>query len=826
MENKGRILAVDDTPASLRLLTEILKEDGYEVRSAINGELALESAFSCTPELVLLDVCMPEMDGFEVCRRLLAQPETSDLLIIFISALSEPIEKLLGFQLGAVDFITKPYHREELLARVRTHLELYRLRNRLEEEVEARTKQLRESEERYRMIFKNSPVGIYRSTLDGRFLEANPALAKMLGYDSPEDLIREVNDIAAQIYVHPGDRRTFVSRQLGSSDSNCSLNNFRRKDGSEFIANLYQKAIRNIDGRPVFLEGIAEDVSERYKAEEQLRIAATAFEVQDAIMITDADQLILRVNRAFTEITGYAPEDVVGRTPKLLQSGRHGPDFYQSMWEAILNEGFWQSEIWNRRKSGALYPGWLNITAVRNEDGETSHYVGMLIDITARKAAEKEIEQLAFYDPLTRLPNRRLLQDRLHHALSGSYRSQRKAALLFIDLDNFKTLNDTCGHDTGDQLLIMVAERLATCVRDGDTISRLGGDEFVIILENLGITLEESSAQAKKVGEHILSALNKPYLIAGQIFRSTPSIGITLFSEIANTVEDILKQADIAMYEAKSAGRNTLRFFDPVMQTALTARANLEAELRQGIQNCQFVLYYQAQADAANRIISAEALLRWEHPLHGLMSPAQFISLAEETGLILPLGLWVLETACAQLKAWMDNPLTCTLQVAINVSARQFRQADFVDQVSRILQNSGAPPNHLKIELTESLVLEDIEDSISKMEALKQMGLSFSMDDFGTGYSSLAYLTKLPLDQLKIDQSFIRHLPDNANDAVVVQTIISLARSLGLNVIAEGVETETQLKFLVDNGCPCYQGYLLSEPVALAQFERMLAAGL
>ncbi|MDO8458586.1 MAG: EAL domain-containing protein [Burkholderiaceae bacterium] len=439
-----------------------------------------------------------------------------------------------------------------------------------------------------------------------------------------------------------------------------------------------------------------------------------------------------------------------------------------------------------------------------------------------REAGEKRIEHLAFYDPLTDLPNRRLLMDRLQQAMSGSARSRHVGALLFIDLDNFKLLNDTCGHDVGDRLLIEVARRLGTCVRDGDTISRLGGDEFVVMLEVLSESASEAAAQAKGVAGKILAALNQPYAIAGRLHHSTPSIGATLFAGTENSVEELLKQADIAMYQAKSAGRNTLRFFDPDMQATLADRADLEAALRLGLQGGQFALHYQAQVHGQRGVVGAEALLRWQHPTRGMVSPAQFIPLAEETGLILPIGQWVLEEACARLAAWSREGHYRDLSLAVNVSARQFRQVDFVDRVRHALKHTGAPATRLKLELTESLVLDNVDDTIAKMHVLKQLGVSFSMDDFGTGYSSLSYLTRLPLDQLKIDQSFVQHLPGNPTDAVVAQAIITLAQSLGLEIIAEGVETEAQRQFLALHGCPTYQGYLFSKPVALADFEALV----
>jgi len=562
--------------------------------------------------------------------------------------------------------------------------------------------------------------------------------------------------------------------------------------------------------------------AEHSRAEEQIQIAATAFEAQEGIVITDAKQVILRVNRAFTDITGYTSDEVIGSTPRLLRSGHHDAAYYRTMWNRIHADGSWQGEIWNRRKDGDLYPEWLNITAVKNAKGDVTHYVGTMIDITERKEAERKIEHLAFYDLLTGLPNRRLFVDRLQQAMAGSARSRRMGALLFIDLDNFKIVNDTCGHDVGDRLLIEVARRLDTCVRDGDTISRLGGDEFVAMLEDLSEQPQEAAAQARIVASKVLETLNLPYAIAGRVHHSTPSIGATLFVGNEDSVDELLKQADIAMYQAKSAGRNTLRFFDPEMQAAVAARASLEADLRQGIEGREFVLHYQPQVDGDRRIIGAESLLRWQHPGRGMISPAQFIPLAEETGLILPIGQWVLEEACARLADWSRDEARRDLILAVNVSARQFRQPDFVARVRLALDKACAPAARLKLELTESLVLDNVEDTIEKMGALKELGVGFSMDDFGTGYSSLSYLTRLPLDQLKIDQSFVRKLPESATDAVVVQSIITLAESLGIAVIAEGVETETQRLFLERHGCPIYQGYLFSKPVALADFEALL----
>ena len=562
-------------------------------------------------------------------------------------------------------------------------------------------------------------------------------------------------------------------------------------------------------------------VEQRQSELHDAQLRALAFEAQEGIVITDAHKAVLKVNRAFTAITGYASEDALGKTLRLLQAGYESAAEGNAVLAGIAREGCWQGEVCNRRKSGERYPAWTSITAVKDARGSVTNYVVTMTDITVRKAAEQKIEQLAYYDALTQLPNRRRLMDRLQQALRNSAVTRRKGALLFIDLDNFKILNDTIGHDVGDRLLCKVAQRLTSSARDGDTIARLGGDEFVVMLEELSESAEEAAGQAKRVGEQIMLALNRPYMLDGRVHYSTPSIGVALFSEADSSVEELLKQADIAMYQAKYAGRNALRFFDPDMQSALAARANLERALRRAIQERQFALHYQPQVDTRRGIIGAEALLRWLHPERGPLLPAQFIALAEETGLILAIGQWVLESACAQLSAWAAVPHAQDLYIAVNVSALQFRQADFVEQVCRALRNAGAAPQRLRLEITEQMVLADFEDTITKIRALRQLGVGFAMDDFGTGFSSLSSLSRLPLDQLKIDQSFVRNLPDSPHDAMVVQTIIAMARSLGRSVIAEGVESEAQREFLQRHGCPTYQGYLFGQPVDAVAFERV-----
>jgi len=554
----------------------------------------------------------------------------------------------------------------------------------------------------------------------------------------------------------------------------------------------------------------------------ELRIAATAFESQEGIVVLDSAHHILRVNRAFSRITGYPAEFAIGKDPRELKLDMQRITDYAEMWDAVEANGAWEGETLIQSVDGRLFPIHLAISAVKDQEGKLKNYVASFIDISLLKAAAEEIERLAFYDALTGLPNRRLLQDRLKHALAISARSGRPGALLFIDLDNFKILNDTLGHDMGDLLLQQVARRLSSSVREGDTVARLGGDEFVVMLSELGDDRLNALTQTEIVANKILAMLTRPYLLKEHEYRNSPSIGAVLFRDHELDIEALLKQADIAMYQAKKAGKNTVRFFDPQMQANINARMQLEADLHRALAENRFVLHYQPQVGKNGVVFGAEALIRCQHPQSGLIPPKDFIALAEEIGLISQIGAWVLETACRQLKKWEADPTTRQLQLAVNVSPRQFRQADFVDSVVRILREIAIEPSRLKLELTESLVLDDIEDTIVKMQALRGFGVSFSMDDFGTGNSSLSNLRKLPIAQLKIDQSFVRDILDNPDDTVIVQTIIAMAKNLGMEVIAEGVETGEQQSFLERHGCDAFQGYWFGKPMPVADFERML----
>jgi diguanylate cyclase (GGDEF)-like protein len=492
--------------------------------------------------------------------------------------------------------------------------------------------------------------------------------------------------------------------------------------------------------------------------------------------------------------------------------GMNGIELTRLLLQA-LPHGTWAGEIWNRRKSGEEYPQWITITAVMDAAGQVTHYVGAFSDISAHKASLDMIQNLAYFDPLTRLPNRHLLMDRLAQAVASGNRHRRLSALLFLDLDDFKTLNDSVGHYQGDLLLAQVAQRLNSCVRDGDTVARLGGDEFVVLLEDLSEDESDAAGEAQAVGEKIRLALSQIYQLDHHAYHCTSSMGVTLFGGGAfEAADEPLKRADQAMYQAKAAGRNTLRFFDPQMQADAASRTEMLVDLREALQGGQFLLHYQPQVASGRGLIGAEALVRWQHPRRGLMLPGEFIGLAEETGLILPLGLWVLDAACKQLACWSTQPDMAHLTLAVNVSARQFHEAEFVAQVLSVLAATGANPDQLKLELTESLLIADVEGVIAKMSALKRLGVRLSLDDFGTGYSSLTYLKRLPLDQIKIDQSFVRELLTDPNDAAMAHTIVTLGHSLQMEVIAEGVESAEQHDVLSAMGCDAFQGYYFGRP--------------
>jgi diguanylate cyclase (GGDEF)-like protein/PAS domain S-box-containing protein len=535
------------------------------------------------------------------------------------------------------------------------------------------------------------------------------------------------------------------------------------------------------------------------------------------ILITDLEGRIEYVNAACARDTGYARNELIGANPRVLKSGKTQQSAYRELWAALTRGDQWEGELVNQRKGGEEYIAWAIIAPVRDANGKVSHYLAVMQDITDKKRAEAEIHNLAYYDPLTNLPNRRLLLDRLGQALLASKRRMTHGAILILDIDHFKNLNDSRGHDVGDRLIQDVAIRLVESVRQEDTVARPGGDEFAVIIEGLSENEATAALEAESIAEKARRDIGRSYTLdsSGMPYEISASMGITLFQGTEVGVDTLMKQADVALYQAKSAGRDRLRFFNQAMQAAVDVRATLENALRHAVENDELRLFYQAQVDADHRVVGAEALLRWLHPSQGMISPGYFIPLAEETGLILPIGDWVIAQACAQLRAWSEDPATRDLQLAINISGHQIRQPDFTRQVARRIVDSGIEPSRLKLELTESVVLDNVDEVIQRMQELKALGVAFSLDDFGTGYSSLSYLKRLPLDQVKIDQSFVRDLTDDSNDATIVRAILAMSQSLGLEAIAEGVETTTQCDFLTTCGCRAFQGYLFGRPMPI-----------
>ncbi len=679
------------------------------------------------------------------------------------------------------------------------------------------SKRVQREMELMQFITDHLAEGVSLSDERGRLLYVNKAFADSLGYAEDVVLSMRIGDFDPNYREESWPRHWEDLKRKGSLTFET---NHRTRGGEIIPVEVAANYIRY--GGQEYNCAYVRYIATRKTLEREVRIAATAFESQVGMLITDENANILRVNGAFTRITGYSAAEVIGRNPRILHSGRQSPDFYKALWQGVEDSGYWSGELWNRRKNGELFAEHLTITAVKDGDGLVTNYVGSLSDITLAKRTEEEIQRLVLYDPLTNLPNRRMLMDRLQVALAAAARTGSAGALLCIDLDNFEIVNDTRGHAVGDWLLQQVGNRLASEVREDDTVARLGGDEFVVMLQNLGATQADASERAAAVAEKIIESLAEPLVLAESRFLCTPSIGVTLFQDGRTPPEELLKQADIAMYEAKKAGRNTRKFYDQKVQEAITARVTLEAELRRAIEANEFALHYQVKVDRRGQPVGAEALIRWCHPVRGIVSPAQFIPLLEETGLIIPAGLWILDTACRQLKCWEAGNETRDFVLAINVSAKQFHQPDFVDQVRKAVARHAIDPQRLELEITESVLLDDTEAVIAAMQALRQYGVRLALDDFGTGYSSLNYLRKLPLNVMKIDQSFVQELGPDTSEGAIVQAIIAMAKILDLVVVAEGVETRSQKQCLDDWGCARYQGYLFGRPMPIEQFEASL----
>nr|CRH06851.1 putative Diguanylate cyclase/phosphodiesterase with PAS/PAC sensors [Candidatus Magnetococcus massalia] len=681
---------------------------------------------------------------------------------------------------------------------------------------------MRENDSRFHALVESINAAVYRceATADRRLVYASNAMTRVTGY-SMEEMTAE-GAFSLQRIIHEEDLEQVEEAINGSLKSGQPYRvqyRIRHKEGKLVWINDRAQPVQNPMGGGVWFDGAVCDVTESQEREQQLELAKRVIlTVSEAIVITDAQGSILDVNPSFERITGYMRQEVLGKDPGVTKSGRHDVAFYKKMWDQLIEEGYWQGEIWDRRKNGEVFPKWLTINAIRDKRREVTHYVGVFTDISREKSTEAQLERLAFYDPLTQLPNRVLFRDRLSHEIGLSERAGKILVLLLIDLDRFKIINDTLGHGVGDGLLVQVSNRLVACVRKSDTVARLGGDEFGIILPGV-----EKPEDAAIVAETIISQLQMPFVLEGNEAFIGGSIGIAIHPQDGENYETLTMNADAAMYKAKESGKGNYKFFTPDMNDQNAHRLQLEADLRRAIDGNELEVYYQPKMDAqSGQIMGMEALVRWNHPERGLVSPGDFIPLAEETGLIVALGEYVLTQACLCVRSWWDEGLP-KLRVAVNLSARQFDEENMIEKVQEVLQSTGLPPQGLELEITESIAMHDVERAIEKVRGLRELGVRISIDDFGTGYSSLSYLKQFPLHALKIDRSFVQDMQDE-DDATIVSSIISLAKSMHLGVVAEGVENTEQLDFLKGRDCNQVQGFFFSKPLAAEAFRQLLVS--
>lgn len=735
------------------------------------------------------------------------------------SCWSQPIKNSKGEMLGTFAI----YHRQPAQPTNSeiTLIENYAILAQLVIEHNLADTALKESEERLRFVLEASELGLWDWKIDTNEVERNSVWAEMLGYS-----YKEIKHTPQQWtdFIYPDDREKVWQSIQNTLDGRSSIHKLEyrmmHKNGSlRWILDQAKVVQRGKDGRPLRMCGTHADITERKTAEAELRIAATAFESQEGMIVTNAENVIIKINKAFTHITGYTAEEAVGQSPQhLLRSDRQDTAFYTAMWNSIRHTEAWQGEIWNRRKNGEVYPEWLTITVVKGADGTTTHYVATLTDITERKTAEEKIKQLAFYDPLTMLPNRRLLMERLRHSIDLERREGKQLALLMLDLDRFKAVNDNLGHLAGDELLQQVATRIRARLREVDLVARLGGDEFIVLLGD--ITQPENAA---RIAEDIVADLSKPFQLSQcDDVKIGVSIGISLYPQHGESPEILMSNADSALYQAKAGGRGCFAYFSEELTIAARERITLEARLRQAIDQLELRVFYQPQIDiASGRIVGAEALVRWQNPTEGLIFPGHFIPVAEESDLIIDIGAWVLRETCRQGKQWLDEGLP-PLTLSINVSPHQFHRQDINALVTAVLSETGYPANRLKLEITESGLMENQDKAMTILNSLRAQGIRLAIDDFGTGYSSLAYLKYFPLDVLKIDKSFIDDIPFLQGDMEITATIIAMAHTLGFKVSAEGVETPEQLAFLQAKGCDSYQGHLYSRALVPEAFAELL----
>ncbi|MEO5364904.1 MAG: EAL domain-containing protein [Magnetococcus sp. WYHC-3] len=653
-----------------------------------------------------------------------------------------------------------------------------------------------------------------------RTLLSDPGVGELLVvmHSQSHDVVESSLQAGAIDLIYKDDPKNVFLMRVGSIRRYIEARQFQRQQDQRIRAELEERVSARTGELLAKNAQLEREIGERIRVESNLRLLAKVFEcASEAIVITDMSGVILDVNAAFTAITGYERHEALGHTPRIMKSGRHDKDFYHALWQTVLDKGVWRGEIWDRRKNGEIYPKWLTINMVRNDAQQPVNMVAIFNDISESKATEERLERLAYFDALTNLPNRFFFKTRLDHDMLSARRNQRLLALLFVDLDRFKTVNDTLGHSAGDLLLQHVAERIGASVRVTDTVARLGGDEFTVILTDI-----HTDQDVAHVAQKILDSLLRPLDLLGHEIFVGASIGIAMFPADGEDHDTLTKNADVAMYQAKEAGRGVYRFFSPDMHAETSKKLALEGQLRRAIDNDELLLHYQPKLElASGRVLGMEALVRWRRSASVMVSPAEFIPLAEETGLSLALGDWVLTEACRQTQQWRLEGLG-DLRVAVNLSAREFHQPDLLERLEGHLRRSGLPARCLEIEITEGTALTELDWAVTVMNGMRSMGIHVAMDDFGTGYSSLSYLKRLPIDVIKIDRSFVGDLPADRVDSAIIAAIITMSRQMDLAVVAEGVESEAQFEFLRQVGCTQIQGYLISRPLEAAAFARFV----
>ena len=802
-----RVLLIEDSASDAGLLLRQLHKAGLDVQhTRVENAQDLLSALRLQDwDVVISDYHLPQFDAEAALR--IVKDHDADLPCIVVSGTVGEDTAVRMMKSGAHDYLLK-----DKLARLVPAIQREQTEAQIRRERRTALAALEASEERYRRLVDYATDAIFLHDLEGRILDVNDHACISLGYTRAELLHKTVNEFVVRV---PDSSSTHIWQDLSPGTPVNVPAIHRTKDGSLFPVETRLMQFHS-KGQPLVL-AVARDISERKRTEEQLRLSAEVFEYsREAILITNRVGRIISINRAFAEMTGYAQTEILGKTMRDLSSSRQDVAFIQQMGDSIRQSGHWSGEFWGRKKDGVIFPVLLSMVLVKDTNGQTRHYICVANDISEFKYAEQRIYYLAHFDVLTDLPNRAMLREWMTSALSQAHYNHEEMAVLFVDADHFKNVNDTLGHHSGDLVLAAMAKRLKTSVSSTDLVARMGGDEFVLVLPNTGVDGAVDAAQ------RIAASLIEPLTIDQHRINVTISIGIGIYPHDGQTMDVLVKNADAALYHAKMLGRNNYQFFTEQMNIAAAERRLLETGLHQAIARNELELYYQPQVDVkTGQVVGAEALLRWHHPELGMILPDRLIPVAENTGLIVSIGEWVLRTACLQNADWQRRGFL-PLVVSVNLSALQIRQNSFQRMVQDALACSGLAPQYLELELTESLLMESANTTMSNMQQLTQIGVRLSVDDFGTGYSNLSYLRRFPLAKLKIDRSFVREAPSNNGDVAIVRAVIGLAHTLNLKVIAEGVETREQYDFLRDEGCDQIQGFFFARPGPAADLFNML----